>query len=187
DRAQDTDGGTQPKVRLVKQGLIAGKANAAAPGLDVFGAQVVQFLRQHRLEAASARGKVAKQGHEVNVAVAPCTFLECGGATPLWIFCRQSRTPEPTAVNFSANTREPNNPKRCPTTALQNGVSGLAIELLHQFGDQSRIVLCNEVIDPCLRDAQLLHGRRGGSPGAVPLFALARVQLGPQLRQPLVL
>src|SRR5205823_1196315 len=85
--------------------------------------------------------------NEVNVAVAPCTFLECGGATPLWIFCRQSRTPEPTAVNFSANTREPNNPKRCPTTALQNGVSGLAIELLHQFGDQSRIVLCNEVID----------------------------------------
>src|SRR5207244_8899915 len=147
----------------------------------------VKFSANNREHNTPTRCPATALQNEVNVAVAPCIFLQCGGATPLWIFRRQSRTPQPTAVNFSANTREPNNPKRCPTTALQNGVSGLAIELLHQFGDQSRIVLCNEVIDPCLRDAQLLHGRRGGSPGAVPLFALARVQLGPQLRQPLVL
>src|SRR5437667_12765608 len=61
----------------------------------------------------------------------------------------------------------------------------LAVEFLDMLGNQRGVVFGNEVIDPRLRHAELLHGCGRGFPGALPLLAFREIKLGDEFGQPL--
>src|SRR5207248_1808510 len=72
-------------------------------------------------------------------------------------------------------------------TSLAPPNLGFAFELLHDFRDQGRIVLLDQVIDARGRQPELSHRVGSGLPGALALLALGQVQLAYQLRQALPL
>src|SRR5436305_2364730 len=60
-------------------------------------------------------------------------------------------------------------------------------QFLDHLRDQGRLLLLHEMVDACLRHAELLHRRRRRFPGAFELLALGQVQIADQLRQALLL